>query len=67
MYVIANQHHVMITRNNTMRMITRHPMEQTYERAQMSERGVNAAEAREQKKAGKGEEMVAKQIRVGKA
>jgi hypothetical protein len=67
MYVIANQHHVMITRNNTMRMITRHPMEQTYERAQMRESGVNAAEAREQKQAGKGEEMDAKQIRVGKA
>ncbi len=42
-------------------------MEQTYERAQMRESGVNAAEAREQKQAGKGEEMDAKQIRVGKA
>jgi hypothetical protein len=57
----------MITRNNTMRMITRHPMEHTCERARMSERGTNAAETREQKKAGKREEMVAKQIRVGKA
>ncbi len=42
-------------------------MEHTCERARMSERGTNAAETREQKKAGKREEMVAKQIRVGKA
>ncbi len=40
-------------------------MEQTCERAQMRERGANAAETREQKRAGKREEMVAKQIRVG--